>query len=93
MHTLKCVAYHLGLLLRKIWGYCKPRNTAAGATALLGALLLLATMTVVGVMWKPKPMISSWMGGLGLLLVMATAAACARRIFRLGKERPFLAGC
>lgn len=28
-HTLKCAAYNLGLLLRKVWGYCKPRNAAA----------------------------------------------------------------
>jgi len=28
-HTLKCAAYNLGLLLRKVWGYCKPRNAGA----------------------------------------------------------------
>jgi hypothetical protein len=31
VHTLKCAAYNLGLLLRKVWGYRKPRNADAGA--------------------------------------------------------------
>jgi transposase len=47
MHTLKCAAYNLGLLLRKVWGFCKPRNAAATGTALFFAfptLLMLATI-------------------------------------------------
>lgn len=28
-HVLKCAAYNLGLLLRKVFGLCKPRNAAA----------------------------------------------------------------
>jgi transposase len=27
-HVLKCAAYHLGLLLRKVWGLSKPRSAA-----------------------------------------------------------------
>src|SRR5690606_35016036 len=30
-HTLKCAAYNLGLLLRKVWGLRKPRNGEEGA--------------------------------------------------------------
>jgi len=45
LHTLKCAAYNLGLLLRKVWGYCKPRNAKAAAAVFLfvfGALWSLA---------------------------------------------------
>jgi transposase len=34
-HTLKCAAYNLGLLLRKVWGMSKPRNWEERAAALL----------------------------------------------------------
>jgi len=40
VHTLKCAAYNLGLLLRKAWGYCKPRNTEAAAAALFSQFWL-----------------------------------------------------
>jgi len=40
-HTLKCAAYNLGLLLRKVWGYCKPRNAKAGAAAGFVVFLVL----------------------------------------------------
>ena len=29
-HVLKCAAYNLGLLLRKVFGLAKPRSGAAG---------------------------------------------------------------
>jgi hypothetical protein len=29
-HTLKCAAYNLGVLLRKVWGMRKPRNSDEG---------------------------------------------------------------
>ncbi len=48
-HTLKCAAYNLGLLLRKVWGYCKPRNAAAAAALFLAlSLLLTAAAVIVG---------------------------------------------
>jgi transposase len=41
-HVLRCAAYNLGLLLRKVWGYCKPRNAQAGTSAgILGSLVVL----------------------------------------------------
>src|SRR5271170_2544302 len=46
-HTLKCAAYNLGLLLRKVWGYCKPRNAAAMAALSSAFLLLLAAATEI----------------------------------------------
>jgi hypothetical protein len=30
IHLLRCAAYNLGLLLRKIWGMSKPRSRDAG---------------------------------------------------------------
>jgi hypothetical protein len=93
VHTLKCAAYNLGLLLRKVWGYCKPRNAEAAGAALFGAFLILATMTAAVVMWKTNPTIGGWQGGLGLLLVMATTTASVHVILRSWKNRHFLTGC
>lgn len=92
VHTLKCAAYNLGLLLRKVWGYCKPRSWEAAAAAFC-AFLLLATMIAARVMWKTNPMIGSWLGGLGLLLVLATVTALVRAITRSWKNRRFSTGC
>ena len=51
-HTLKCAAYNLGLLLRKVWGYRKPRNGDTGAWGPFWGfwgLLAAATLIVCGV--------------------------------------------
>jgi len=39
-HTFKCAAYNLGLLLRKVCGWSKPRNGQAGAKALFLAIFV-----------------------------------------------------
>jgi len=93
VHTLKCAAYNLGLLLRKIWGYCKPRNAEGAAAVLSWALLLLAALTAAAVMWETNPTIGTWLGGLGLLLVTATATAFSRLILSFWKTRHYLTGC
>ncbi|MGD0208057.1 MAG: transposase [Verrucomicrobiota bacterium] len=93
VHTLKCAAYNLGLLLRKIWGYCKPRNAKAAAAALFWALLLLAIVIAAIVIWRTSPTIGGWLGKLGLLLVTATATACVRAILCSRKNHHFLTGC
>lgn len=36
LHTLKCAAYNLGLLLCKVWGYCKPRRRALSLVGSVG---------------------------------------------------------
>lgn len=44
-HTLRCAAYNLGLLLRKVFGFCKPRNAKAAGRALfltISAILVVA---------------------------------------------------
>jgi transposase len=40
-HVLKCAAYNLGLLLRKVWNMCKPRNAGAVAALFFGWLACL----------------------------------------------------
>jgi hypothetical protein len=44
-HTLKCAAYNLGLLLRKVWGLSKPRS-GAGRFLEFFALCALAAATI-----------------------------------------------
>ena len=46
-HTLKCAAYNLGVLLRKVWGMRKPRNTDEGVWG--GLLAGLAWLTLAAV--------------------------------------------
>lgn len=74
VHTLKCAAYNLGLLLRKVWGYCKPRNTeATGLAGFLAFLTLLGlgAAAIYGAMtW--------WLGGCAVLLVMITIRSLIR---------------
>lgn len=52
-HTLKCAAYNLGLLLRKVWGLSKPRTGADGTMALFFAILrfvaLLGTIAAMAI--------------------------------------------
>jgi transposase len=42
LYQIRCAAYNLGLLLRKVFGMSKPRCAAAGWAAFLGILVLLA---------------------------------------------------
>jgi transposase len=74
VHTLKCAAYNLGLLLRKVWGYRKPRNGDAGAWGpFLGFLGLLAAATlIVGGITQTEPT-PTW-GWWWLMLVTFLAA-------------------
>ena len=92
-HVLKCAAYNLGLLLRKVWGLSKPRNWEEGAAAcflaIWGVIVILA-MVVDG-------MVSVLFGlclSVTILLVMATTAAWATsRHKAILKYRHFSTGC
>ena len=93
VYTLKCAAYNLGLLLRKVWGYCKPRNTEAAVAALFFAvsalLVLVAAMT-----GRTMNRTLAWLlGEWGLLLVTLTAHRCVRFIHDFRQKRHFLTAC
>ena len=52
VHVLRCAAYNLGLLLRKIWGLRKPRNQhrAGSPSFAILAFCLVAPMVASGVL-------------------------------------------
>ncbi len=93
MHTLKCAAYNLGLLLRKVWGLCKPRNAEAAGAALFlvfSTILVLATPRTnpaTGPLWIWLLSVS----GMVLLLLVANRVTRLMRTRR--KKCHFLTGC
>jgi transposase len=91
-HLLRCAAYNLGLLLRKVWGYCKPRNSAAGAAGFFAFLALIATGTIILHPVQLSPF-RWWQGAGWLLLVCLTAPAIGALILSARKNRYFLTGC
>ena len=92
-HTLKCAAYNLGLLLRKVWGYRKPRNAEATAAALFFAILGLWAVAALMVGQKMDGAIAWLLGGLGMLLVTRIVTRLSRSKFRFLKNRHSLTGC
>jgi transposase len=93
VHTLKCAAYNLGLLLRKVWGYCKPRKAERAAGALrfaFSALLALGAAITHRAIFRLASYLS---GGCGFLLVTLAANRwrCFRSSFR--EKGHFLTGC
>jgi transposase len=93
MHTLKCAAYNLGLLLRKVWGFCKPRNAEAAGAALFFVLSLLLVMVAI-VTSQATNRIWVWLIGIpGLLLVSLLANRTVRFIRAHWKKCHSLTGC
>jgi transposase len=93
VHTLKCAAYNLGLLLRKVWGYCKPRNSEVAAAALFFAVLALLSV-VAAITDRTLEQTFTWLlGGCGLLLLSAAANLCIRFIHGARKKGHSLTGC
>ena len=92
-HTLKCAAYNLGLLLRKVWGMCKPRNAKAGAAGLF--LTLWAVWTLIAVITRDTTnrqhgwLLDPWM----LFLVTVMVIRCIHFIRSSWKKRRSLTGC
>lgn len=93
MHTLKCAAYNLGLLLRKVWGWCKPRNAkAAGAALFLVLLSLLILAATVGGRMTDR-IWGCLLGVSELLLVAPMANRTARFISACRKRCRSLTAC
>lgn len=66
MHTLKCAAYNLGLLLRKVWGLSKPRSGADRWAGLFWSIwrifALVAIVAAVAINRRVR-MIGAFVGG------------------------------
>lgn len=93
MHTLKCAAYNLGLLLRKVWGFCKPRNAGAAGAALFFAFWTLLLLAVI-VADQATNMTWRWWLDISSLLVVSLVINRSVRIIRAcPKKCPSLTGC
>ena len=93
MHTLKCAAYNLGLLLRKVWGLCKPRNAEVAGAALFFGLSLLLVMAAM-VTSQATNRVWVWLIGIpALLLVSLRANLTVRPIRACRKKYHSLTGC
>lgn len=93
LHTLKCAAYNLGLLLRKVWGYCKPRNAAAAMGALFLACFALPALIAQIDRQTINPILNCLVGAYAVLLITAAARRCIPTIRKSRKYRRFLTGC
>ena len=93
MHTLKCAAYNLGLLLRKVWGFRKPRNAeAAGAAWLLGTWALF--LLTAGRVPMPTKQLEAWrLGAVGMLVVSRWIGPAIRFTTKCWKKSHSLTGC
>jgi transposase len=93
VHTLKCAAHNLGLLLRKVWGLSKPRNAQKAIIALFFTILAPLLLTAI-MIERNKGSLFDWLlGGGGLLLVTAVARHSMRFILGFWKKGHFLTGC
>jgi len=92
-HTLKCAAYNLGLLLRKVWGMRKPRNADEGVWGGLWAGLAWLTMAAVMIYRMTSRPESLLWDIIGLVLITAVAGSAFAFMNRPRKKRPFLTGC
>jgi transposase len=85
LHTLKCAAYNLGLLLRKVWGCCKPRNAKTGTATGSFAVLVLLAMAATLVYQSINSSVNLWWSQFRLLLVTAMAAVSIGACFSFRK--------
>lgn len=82
-YVLKCAAYNLGLLLRKVWGMSKPRTWAGvGAAGFWLIWLLLVTWTTWMHFIADFPRTQEWYA-----LLLLVLAAIGHRILRLQRGR------
>lgn len=67
LHRLRCAAYNLGLLLRKVFGMAKPRGAAALSLTFSGLFVVFAAWAAIGI---PSTLPEIWAGCLLTLLLM-----------------------
>ena len=92
-HVLKCAAYNLGLLLRKVFGMSKPRNRDQATAVLFGAILSLAVLTSVMASCRASAL-PNWFWQLSMLLAIAARIIWVRsQPLPLKKITHFLTGC
>jgi len=93
MYTLKCAAYNLGLLLRKVWGLCKPRNAEAAGTALFFVFSILVVWAAIATS-QATSQTGVWLIGIsGSLLVSLAANRIVRFIQACREKHHSLTGC
>lgn len=93
VHTLKCAAYNLGLLLRKVYGLSKPRNAKETMIALFFAILVLLLLAAVMVKANKSTLPYSLLGAAVLFLVTVTAHPARQFILECRKKWHSLTGC
>ena len=93
VHTLKCAAYNLGLLLRKVWGMSKPRSAKAGAAGLFLTLWAGWALSVVITRGKTDRQLHWLLDPWILFLVAVMAIRCIYSIRHFWKTRHSLTGC
>jgi len=89
MHTLKCAAFNLGLLLREVFGLAKPRNWEAGRLAALAALICLLS---AGMTARQPLRMASGLIGMVFLVLTLTAVLFPTRFLtqpKIPKITPF----
>lgn len=86
VHTLKCAAYNLGLLLRKVWGLCKPRNAEAAGTALFFLCSMLLMLAATGSS-PATNRIGLWVLGVAGSLAVSIVVHCTVRAIRPCREK------
>jgi transposase len=92
-HTLKCAAYNLGVLLRKVWGMRKPRNGDEGVWGGLWAFSAWLTLAAIIVYRSITGAENRFWDIIGLGLMTAITAAAMGFRNRTRKNIPFLTGC
>ena len=92
-HTLRCAAYNLGLLLRKVWGLSKPRNAEANGAPCFFALLVLWILAGVIGDRTMNPILTWLLAGCGGLLVTVVTNRCTPFLHSFRQKCHFLTGC
>jgi transposase len=92
-HTLKCAAYNLGLLLRKVWGMSKPRSAERGAAGLFLTLWAVSILIAVITRGTTERQLRWWLRPWLLLLVTVMAIRCIHSIRSFWKNRRSLTAC